>query len=247
MRRCKRRISRRLTAACVGSLVLGIVAGLVVAGVSPLRAEPERLALAVADPRVQLERDDELVSIVPAGGEDEIGLVFYPGARVEPAAYAWKLAGLAAEGIAVFVPSMPLGYAFLGAGRADGIRADHPSIRTWLLGGHSLGGAMACRHARERPGIYGGLVLLASWCDRDIAGSGLGVVSLVGSEDGVATPAEVASRANLLPADATSLIVPGANHASWGDYGAQLGDGVATASDETVRDELTRRVLTIAP
>ena len=243
----QRRISRRLAAACVGSLVLGIVAGLVVAAVSPLRAEPEKLALVVDDPRVQLDRADELVSVLPTGGATEMGLVFYPGARVEPAAYAWKLAGLAAEGIAVFVPTMPLGYAFLGADRADGIRADHPSVRTWLLGGHSLGGAMACRHARGRPGTYAGLVLLASCCDRDITGSGLAVVSLVGSEDGVATPAEVAARADLLPTDAMSRIVPGANHASWGNYGTQLGDGITRPPiADAVGEELTRRVLAIA-
>jgi hypothetical protein len=78
----QQRIGRRFAAAWAGSLVIGIVAGLVVAAVSPLRAEPERVALVDADPRVRVERDNDVVSIVPADGDEDVGLVFYPGVDV---------------------------------------------------------------------------------------------------------------------------------------------------------------------
>ena len=44
------------------------------------------------------------------------------------------------------------------------------------------------------------------------------------------------------PPDATFVEIAGANHASFGDYGVQPGDGEATATSDEVRDEITAQV-----
>ena len=65
------------------------------------------------------------------------------------------------------------------------------------------------------------------------------VLSVSGSDDGLSTPAKIdASRADL-PADTRFVEIEGANHASFGDYGPQPGDGTASIDDERMRARLT--------
>ena len=87
-----------------------------------------------------------------------------------------------------------------------------------------------------------GLVLFGSYCANDLSDTDLRVLSLVGENDGLSTPAKVEASAGLLPADTVSVLLEGANHAAFGDYGPQPGDGVATASDEETRDGITAAV-----
>ena len=94
------------------------------------------------------------------------------------------------------------------------------------------------RPSRPSPGV----VLFGSYCANDLSGTDLRVLSLVGERDGLSTPEKVAESASMLPADAQTVLLEGANHASFGDYGPQPGDGVATASDEETRDRITDAV-----
>ena len=85
-------------------------------------------------------------------------------------------------------------------------------------------------------------MLFASYCANDLSGSALPVLSLAGSEDGLSTPQMIADARHLLPADATMIEIPGASHASFGDYGAHPGDGTPTATDAEVRAVVTDQV-----
>ena len=68
------------------------------------------------------------------------------------------------------------------------------------------------------------------------------VISVSGSEDGLSTPEKIADARHLLPGDAEMHEIEGANHASFGDYGPQPGDGTATISDDDMREQLTELV-----
>jgi len=83
---------------------------------------------------------------------------------------------------------MPLNLAVLGSNRADGAREAFPAIESWAVGGHSLGGAMACRYAADNTDELNGLVLHASYCDRDVSESGLRVLPCWGRPTGCSTP-----------------------------------------------------------
>ncbi len=102
-----------------------------------------------------------------------------------------------------------------------------PDVSTWAVGGHSLGGVRACQLA----GDADALVLFASYCcANDLSASGLPVLSLSGSEDGLSTPQKIADAKGELPATATFVEIPGASHASFGSYGPQPGDGTPTTT-----------------
>ena len=93
----------------------------------------------------------------------------------------------------------------------------------------------ACQLASDA----GALVLFASYCANDLSGSALPVLGLAGSEDGLSSPQKIAGARHLLPVDATMIEIPGA---SFGDYGAQPGDGTPTATDAEVRAVVTDQV-----
>ncbi|MFN2221966.1 MAG: alpha/beta hydrolase, partial [Candidatus Promineifilaceae bacterium] len=87
-----------------------------------------------------IEREDGQLVFRPDSPTDK-GLIYYPGGLVDPEAYAVTAQGIADAGYLVVIPKMPLNLAFTGINRADGIRADFPEIESWVIGGHSLGGA----------------------------------------------------------------------------------------------------------
>jgi hypothetical protein len=170
----------------------------------------------------------------PAG----TGLIFYPGGLVDPAAYAPLMERVSGHGILAVIVPMPLGLAVLGAGRASEVIAAYPEVDRWIVGGHSLGGSMAASFAGDNPEAVQGLALLASYPggSTDLSARPLAAVSIYGTEDGVAGdgPATALDR---LPPGTALVVIEGGNHAQFGDYGPQKGDGVPTIS----REEQQRR------
>jgi hypothetical protein len=169
--------------------------------------------------------------------EPRVGFIFYPGGLVDPAAYAPLMQRLADAGVRAVIVPMPLNLAVFGQGRAADVVAAYPDIDTWVIGGHSLGGAMAAEYMKTGPRGIEGIVFLASYpsASTDLSALSAAVVSIYGTEDGVADEVFQESL-NRLP-DGTSLVaIPGGNHAQFGDYGPQKGDGIATVS----RDEQQR-------
>ena len=61
------------------------------------------------------------------------------------------------------------------------------------------------------------------------------MLSVSGSLDGLSTPAKIDDSRSLLPAGATFVVVDGASHASFGDYGPQPGDGTPTLPHDEAR------------
>ena len=173
----------------------------------------------------------------PIGVTPDTGLIFYPGGRVDEKAYALALREIAAQGYLVVLVPMPLNLAVFDPTAAADVMVRFPEIQYWAVGGHSLGGAMAANFAATNPGSLDGLVLWASYPagSDDLTQSGLKVVSIYGSEDGLATGAKIDASRALLPADTTWVKIEGGNHAQFGSYGAQAGDNPAKISAEKQR------------
>jgi pimeloyl-ACP methyl ester carboxylesterase len=231
----RHRTRRRLLIALVAVALLCLLAmgGFVVwAGATP-PPMPEALAALESDERVTVATAPWL-SFRPAGSAPTAGLVFYPGGKVDPRSYAPAARALAEQGYLVVVPSMPLNLAVLAPGKAAEVMAAHPEIQHWVVGGHSLGGAMAAQYLADSPGAADGLLLWGAYAPRgaDLASSGLAVTSVTGTLDGLTKPADVAAGKPLLPPDATYVAIAGGNHAQFGWYGPQDGDNPATISRE---------------
>lgn len=228
--------------------VLGSVLGilLLAAGVFVVWASmaaqpmPEALAALQSDSKVIVTTQDSLV-FRPAGAVPDTGLVFYPGARVDPRAYAPAAHEIASGGYLVVIVPMPLNLAVFGSGKASGVIAAYPEIKHWALGGHSLGGAMAAHFAHDHPGEVQGLSLWASYPAEgdNLASGSLAVTSIYGTRDGLATHQKVDASRKLLPTGTRYVPIEGGNHAQFGWYGPQDGDNAATTSREDQQKQVT--------
>lgn len=169
-------------------------------------------------------------SSVYAVGDQEAayGLVLYPGAKVDPAAYVPLACELAQRGVFCAVVKMPFNFAFLGVNAAGDVMAAYPHVGAWWVGGHSLGGAMAAQFAADNPDKLAGVALLAAYSTADLSRTGLKAEVVYGSADGVLNRQKLAECEANLPAGAQTLVIEGGNHAGFGDYGPQAGDGEAT-------------------
>lgn len=175
------------------------------------------------------------------GPGTEAALIFYPGAKVEYTAYAPLLHQLAEKGIDVFLIRMPCNLAFLGKDRADGIMEAY-EYRRWYLGGHSLGGAMAAVYAAAHTEDLEGLVLLAAYPTESLRADNFSVLSLYGSEDDVLNKSKVEEGRDYMPEDYTEICIEGGNHAQFGNYGIQKGDGEASLSREEQQDQTVEAI-----
>ena len=98
-----------------------------------------------------------------------------------------------------------------------------------------LGGAMAAAYAAGHGERLIGLILLAAYPTRTL-GSSLLTISVTGTEDGVLDRAKAEAGKTFVTGDLREYTLSGGNHAQFGNYGDQRGDGAAAIS----RDEQQR-------
>lgn len=176
---------------------------------------------------------DNVIAFVPE--DAAAGLIFYPGGKVEYTAYAPLLHGLAEEGVLCVLCRMPCNLAVLAPDAAEGIQENFSGIEKWYIGGHSLGGSMAAVHVAEHTDDYNGLILLAAYSTKNISSSGLQVLSIYGTEDGVLNMEKYENNLTNLPADRKECIIESGCHAQFGCYGEQDGDGTPGINGEKQR------------
>lgn len=237
-RRPLRRVGRVL-AALPAAVVLLAVALLVYAH-DVMPGDREAALEAWRDDAVSIRDAGDAIVLTPTGAADGVGLVFVPGAKVDPWAYLATFREVVAAGTTVVITKPTLNLAVLDRAPLDAFTALAPEVGTWAVGGHSLGGVRACVLAADDD--VAGLLLLGSYCLEDLSDTDLDMLSLAGSEDGLSTPGDVAARSGTLPTDAELVELPGVAHAQFGAYGEQPGDGTPTVSDDEARALIAARV-----
>ena len=212
----KKKTGLLIVPAAIALLLLG---GVLIFTFSGYRAQ-ERAIAALSSDAVRVEKTD-FGWLFDGPGETD-GLVFYPGANVEETAYAPLLHALASRGLDVCLVRMPLRLAVLDMNAADEVIARF-GYENRYIGGHSLGGAVAANYAAKRD--LAGVILLASYPTHAVDEP---MLILCGSEDGVI------NRSRLDAAEKYGAVervdIDGGNHAHFGDYGEQRGDGAASLS-----------------
>jgi pimeloyl-ACP methyl ester carboxylesterase len=243
-----RRIGRSLL------VVLSIGWLAIVGWLMPAGATDTALQALASDSSVTVVDTPTQVALIPSADVGATGFLFQPGAKVDARAYVSALRPLALAGHVVVIAKQPLGIAFLATNAIDSARSEFPNVTKWVVGGHSLGGTVAALQAtgaQVQSSDSGsasvapivGLVLFASYPAADMSNSNMPVLSLSGEKDGLSTPGAIAASRPNLPSSTTFIEIPGANHASFGDYGMQFGDGVATANLANSHAAITKATL----
>ena len=181
-------------------------------------------------------------------------IVFYPGAKVEPGAYAQLMDRLAEDGADCFLCRMPADFALFDRNMADDIKSRYDSgtlscgendYRHWYLAGHSLGGAaasmMLAGSNEDEQGKWDGIIFLASY---PAGKTEVPALSIYGSEDGVLdhNSYEESQDKGYWPEDTEEFIIEGGNHALFGSYGFQKGDRPAEISSESQQRQTAETV-----
>ena len=125
----------------------------------------------------------------------DTAIIFYPGAKVEGAAYLPLLDQLRRTGLTCILVEMPFRMAIFDVNAAEDVMAQFPEIRHWYLAGHSMGGAMASQFAAGHRDQVDGLTLPGNQSVEDKIDYTEHVVE-----------------------------IDGGNHAQFGSYGLQRGD-----------------------
>ena len=221
MVQAKKSLKQRLRMAAIITLaVLAVLTGGFLWYVSDYyRAEDTALAVLAQEDSITVR--DNLTILSPSYPTDT-AVIFYPGAKVEGAAYLPLLDQLRQTGVTCILVEMPFHMAIFDPDAALDVIPQFPEIRHWYIAGHSMGGAMASQFASSHPDQADGLILLGAYLYGDYPPED--TLTIYGSlnqsvEDKI---------------DYTENIVEieGGNHAQFGNYGPQKGDLPAGISAE---------------
>ena len=240
----KRKIFRRVVLTVIAAVIL---LGAVIVGMCLFNERPAVQPVAVYQSAyvdtIVNTADDGGVEILPQNGEADTGIIFYVGAQITPNAYIPLLARLAQQGYACFIPNLTFNMAALEPKAADDIISAHSGIKSWILAGHSMGGLTASGYADDHRDSVDGLILLAAYTNRDMSDADLPVLSVFGDTDGVMNKELYDKRLVWNPADFEEHVIPGANHAQYGDYGEQPRDNDASISAEEQQSRTAEIIL----
>jgi len=212
---------------------------------SPLRDRSDpALRASTTDLHVYAEQGD-LYFIPQKPATASTGFIFYPGAKVPKEAYSYLARAVAQSGYPAVLVGVPLGFAIFGSESASRPIAALPEVKKWVLGGHSLGGVAAALFAKKHQDIVTGIVFLASYPPggTSLADTRIQALSISASNDMLATREKIAKATPLLPESTRYFVVDGGNHAQFGDYGTQRGDGVAEITPGRQQAETSASVL----
>ena len=162
-------------------------------------------------------------------------IIFYPGAKVEYTSYAPLMYKLTESGIDTFLMDMPLNIAFFGINKADTILKNY-SYESFYISGHSLGGSVASIYASKNKDKIDGVILLASYSTKSL--DDLKCLTIYGSNDTVLNKKKYEENKKNLPTNFKEVVIEGANHANFGNYGFQKGDKKSTISKD-IQQKLT--------
>jgi dienelactone hydrolase len=165
--------------------------------------------------------------------EEPIGIIFYPGGKVEAIAYMPLLMQLADQGVRPVLVEMPGNLAVLDINAAEDVFGMYQEIEHWYIAGHSLGGAMASQYMEKNHDKVEGLILLGAY---PVNNAPVDTLVIYGTHDLLLDLEQVAK------ADQVYEIKDG-NHAYFGDYGEQEGDGKARISREQQQEETVNRIM----
>ena len=200
---------------------------------------------------VQVFDRTQTLEFLPAKANCKTALVFFCGSGIAAEAYAPLLRPVSEDGYAVFIIKLPYRFAPLDSHKKSAVDtaisliSSNPKYERWVLSGHSLGAALACRTILASPAGFDALVLVGTTHPKvdDLSFLQIPVTKVYGSNDGIATPESTLNNKGLLPPHTRWINIQGGNHSQFGHYGHQLFDGRAGISRLEQQRETRRELL----
>lgn len=239
----KKRIILISSLSTLGALLIALIIGVGIYLGTYYRADDIAVDAFLEQSDVEIfEIDKRTTAFVP---ENPIaGFIFYPGGKVEVDAYFPLMAECAKNDILAVIIKMPFNLAVFDINAAEGIREKYPEIEKWYIGGHSLGGSMASSYLDKNREDFDGLILLGSYSTANLSDGDLLTLSVFGENDKVMNREKYNKYKSNLP-NLIEYEIKGGNHAGYGMYGKQSGDGEATISNKAQIEKTVEQIVNL--
>jgi hypothetical protein len=164
-------------------------------------------------------------------------IVIIPGGKVKPESYTYLAIMLALEGYDVTIVKTVFNLAILTPNYGSRFLKD--DIDNVVIG-HSLGGTVASMFSSEDNRVKD-IIFLASYPISDV--SDKHVLIITGQYDLVLDQKNISESEALLPEDHVVYEITGGNHAQFGWYGEQKGDGTSTITTKEQQDVIINQII----
>ncbi len=164
-------------------------------------------------------------------------IVIIPGGKVKPESYTYLAVMLALEGYDVTIVKTVFNLAILTPNY--GSRFLKEGMNNVVIG-HSLGGTVASIFSSGNNDVSD-IVFLASYPIADV--SDKHVLVITGEYDLVLDQNSLDESESLMPVDRIIYEITGGNHAQFGWYGEQKGDGASTITTQEQQDLIINRII----
>lgn len=215
-------------------IILSIILVLCVSGftlyVNDYYSAQSDATVLLKQPQVKQVSSD-LTTITPHQTSD-VGIIFYPGAKVESSAYLPLLNKIEEKGYNCFLVNMPFKMAIFNKNAADKVINQYKNIKHWYICGHSMGGAMASSYVADNKDKVDGLILLGSYIYGNVSDDD--TLTIYGSLN-TSVEKKIDYKKNI-------VVIEGGNHAYFGNYGEQKGDAKATISRENQQEQTVKAI-----
>lgn len=216
-----------------------------------MQAQGLESSLFESNDKVRVQNLESALIFTPVVDTMGTALIFYPGALVDPKAYAPMAKTIAKAGFKTIILKLPYRLALFESQQESTFQQTLAYIksdslhRNWILGGHSRGGKLATIFTRHHNDVLSGLLLVGTSHPRelDLSDLTLDVTKIYGSNDGLASEKEVNQFAINLPPSLHRVRISGGNHRQFAYYGYQLGDGEATISRREQQKIMDRAII----
>ena len=196
------------------------------------------------NPYTALEEMDDAIALVDDSNityyedRDEIrysvdnpikNIIFIPGGLVTPDSYKYLAISLAAEGYEVVIAKAPFNLAILNPSIGKEFLSD--TIDNVIIG-HSLGGVTASSVFSGNDSVEA-MIFLGSYPIKDVKDMD---VLYLNAEFDLGMDQEALEGSYKFTSDSLNISIEGGNHAQYGWYGPQKGDGTAEIDTITQQD-----------
>lgn len=184
------------------------------------------LAISIANSISEDDTIDVIDNLTILKGASDIGIVFYPGAKVEAISYLPILQKLQNQGFTCVLVEMPFNMAIFDVNACDMVFDSVPYVNKWYISGHSMGGGMASSYASKNQELFEGLILMGAYVYGDYPTDKS--VTIYGTYN--------SNLEKNIDYEDNIVIIEGGNHAKFGNYGVQEGDPIGDITTEEQQD-----------
>lgn len=197
----------------------------------------------IANENVDVLKEEFGVSFTPVEQKNTTGIIFYPGAKVEPEAYSPLAFKLAEKGYMTIIVEMPLNLAVIDKDLGKEVIEYYEGVKYWYIGGHSLGGAMAGNFAYEHNNLIEGVFFLGAYPVEDLSELPLNGLLVNGALDGIIDKERLKEAEKLMPKNSLNIRIEGGNHSQFGSYGLQKNDQEAEIPFEEQQEKTIELII----